>query len=252
MRPSRPDAAGWAERDPTQIDPAPAPPLRGRSSQWDSAEVVAGFVKSPANGPLLDLAAKELGGTGRGRLLDIGCGAGRNGVPLARLGWDVLGCDFSEPMLAAAADRAASIGGPGRLRLLRATMDSLPVASGTMDFVVAHGIWNLAPSAETFRRAVAEAARVARPGAPLFVFTFSRHTLGPEATPVPGERFVFTQFSGQPQCFLTQEELAAELDAAGFGIVPDLPIVEYNRPRAGALLRGSGPVIYEAIFRRRA
>ena len=49
MRRSRPDADAWrSERDPTQIDPAPAPPLRERSSQWDSANSVSGGGAPPA------------------------------------------------------------------------------------------------------------------------------------------------------------------------------------------------------------
>ena len=83
----------------------------------------------------------------------------------------------------------------------------------------------------------------------LFVFTFSRTTLPPAAAPVPGEEFVFTQFSGNPQCFLTSEQLIGELGAAGF--VPDaaVPLTEHNRPPAGALRMGGPPVIYEATFR---
>jgi hypothetical protein len=130
-------------------------------------------------------------------------------------------------------------------------MDAIPLANQSVDFIVAHGIWNLARSASVFRGAVVEAARVAKPGAPLFVFTFSRHTLPPEARPLPGEPFVFTQFSGEPQCFLTEDELIAELGAAGFVLVPDHPIREYNRPTAGTLVKGSGPVIYEGVFRMR-
>ncbi|MEQ1912755.1 MAG: hypothetical protein ABMA15_28325, partial [Vicinamibacterales bacterium] len=86
----------------------------------------------------------------------------------------------------------------------------------------------------------------------LFVFTFSRHTLPPEAEPVAGERFVFTQFSGQRQCFLTQDELIDELSASGFLRDVGVPIREYNRPQSGALIRGTGPVIYEGLFHRRA
>ena len=224
-------------------------PLAG--SPWSTPATVAGFVRSPPNDVLLGVALQEFDRTGGGHLLDIGCGAGRNAVPLARLGWNVLGTDLSWPMLLAAADRVAEVGGTGRLRLALASMDNLPVATRSIDFVVAHGIWNLAPSTATFRRAVAEAARVARPGAVLFVFTFSRHTLPPEATPVPGERFVFTQFSGQPQCFLAESELVDELLTAGFDREPGVPIREYNRPQPGALVRGA-PVIYEGIFRRRS
>lgn len=42
-----------------------------------------------------------------GRILDIGCGAGRHSIELARLGYDVLGIDPSEVMIAAARERAA-------------------------------------------------------------------------------------------------------------------------------------------------
>ena len=224
-------------------------PLAG--SPWSTPGTVAGFLGSPPNNVLLSVAGTEFARLGAGRLLDIGCGAGRNAVPLASHGWDVLGTDLSWPMLLAAADRVPAVGDAGRLRLVLASMDGLPVATRSVDFIVAHGIWNLAPSGATFRRAVAEAARVARPGAALFVFTFSRHTLAPEAEPVPGERFVFTQFSGQPQCFLTDDELVAELQKAGFDLEPGGSIRESNRPQPGALVRGMGPVIHEGVFRRR-
>ena len=117
--------------------------------------------------------------------------------------------------------------------------------------MVAHGIWNLAPSTGVFRRALAEAARVARPGAALFVFTFSRNTLPPDAQGVPGERFIYTQFSGNPQCFLTQDELRDELAAVGFDADPAFPATEYNRPPSGARRLGGPPVIWEWAFRRR-
>jgi SAM-dependent methyltransferase len=224
-------------------------PLAG--SPWSTPDTVAGFVRSPPNEVLLGVAAKELGLVEGRRLLDIGCGAGRNAVPLADMGWQVLGTDLSWPMLVAASKRESGAGNVGRLRLALAPMDRLPVATRSIDFVVAHGIWNLASSTATFRRAVAEAGRVARPGAALFVFTFSRHTLPPEVEPVSGEDFVFTQFSGQRQCFLTEEQLIAEMRAAGFDLEPGAPVREYNRPHSGALVRGSGPVIYEGIFRRR-
>jgi len=130
-------------------------------------------------------------------------------------------------------------------------MHQIPVRSQSVDLVIAHGIWNLARSAAEFRQAVREAARVARPDAGLFVFTFSRNTLPAEATPVEGEPFAFTQFSGQPQCFLTESQLIDELGAAGFERDPDVPLTEYNRPRPGALSVGTAPVIYEAAFRFR-
>jgi SAM-dependent methyltransferase len=194
------------------------------------------------------LAEKELSRASHGYAIDVGCGAARNAVPLARLGWKVLGIDLSTPMIAAAGRRALIEAPEAHLQFAIAPMDRIPAADTSFDLIVAHGIWNLAASTNEFRNAVREAARVARPGAALFVFTFSRNTLEPDAQPVPGEAFVFTQFSGHPQCFLTDRQLLDELAEAGF--VPDsgVPLVEHNRPAPGAL-RGNAPVIYEGLFR---
>jgi hypothetical protein len=147
-------------------------------------------------------------------------------------------------MLSAAAARDAG----GRLRVIEATMDDLPVSSRSIDLVLAHGIWNLARSGDEFRRAVREASRVAAPDSRLFVFTFSRTTLPVDAQPLADEAFVFTQFSGQPQVFLTGDQLFDELRQSGFAADRDLPLRELNVPPPGVRM-GGAPVIFEAGFR---
>jgi len=216
-------------------------------SPWSQPGTVEGFVRSPPNETLLQLAERE--GRVGARLLDIGCGAARNALPLAGAGWDVVGTDFSLPMLTAAAARVADASLTTRVHLLRASMDHLPFAPASFDFIVAHGIWNLARTGVEFRQAIREAAHVARPGCALFVFTFSRNTLADTVEPVRGESFVFTQFSGQPQCFLTESQLVSELAAHGFEPDPSFQLREHNRPRHGAIRTGGGPVIYEGLFR---
>ena len=217
-------------------------PLSG--SSWSEPGTVAGFAASPPNAALLSYAGRKRGSAARCRVLDIGCGAGRNAVPLALAGFAVLGTDLSWPMLSAAAARDAR----GRLRLALAPMDRLPVRDRCIDVIVAHGIWNLARSGAELRAAIAEAARVARAGAALFVFTFSRQTLPPDAAPVAGESFVFTQFSGSPQVFLTDRQLVDELHRHGFDPDPDLPRRELNVPPRGQPRMGGAPVIHEAGF----
>jgi SAM-dependent methyltransferase len=223
-------------------------PLAG--SPWSAAGTVAGFARSAPNAVLMSFAEDALKRSTGARVLDIGCGAGRNAVPLARLGWSVVGTDLSWPMLSAAATRAREEHVDNRFCGILAPMESLPARNRSFDLVIAHGIWNLARSAAQFRRALDEAARVAKPGAGLFVFTFSRNTLPAETTPVAGESFVFTQFSGEPQCFLTEPQLDAELARAGFVRDSAVPFHEYNLPKPGLLPTGKMPVIYEASFRR--
>jgi SAM-dependent methyltransferase len=221
-------------------------PLKG--SNWSAPGTVAGFADSPPNERLMRFAAQQ---RARGGMLavDVGCGAGRNLVPLAREGWTVVGVDLSRPMIDAAAERVAVEGLSRRVYLTLAPMQALPVATRTADLVVAHGIWNLARSDAEFRAAVREAARVARKGAALFVFTFSRRTLPASARPVDGETFVFTEFSGQPQCFLDETQLVSELAAAHFVLDPAVPLTEHNVPRPGSIRTGNVPVIFEAAFR---
>jgi ubiquinone/menaquinone biosynthesis C-methylase UbiE len=197
-------------------------------------------------------AEQELKRSNGRRLLDIGCGAGRNALPLARLGWNVVGTDLSWPMLCAAASRTHEHGLDDRLHVVLAPMERIPARDRSFDLVIAHGIWNLARSAAQFRRSLDEAARVAKPGAGLFVFTFSRNTLPAQIAPVAGEPFVFTQFSGEPQCFPTEAQLNAELCRVGFVRDASVPFHEYNLPKPGTLSTGKAPVIYEAAFRREA
>jgi ubiquinone/menaquinone biosynthesis C-methylase UbiE len=217
-------------------------------SRWGDPRTVAGFSRSAPNAALMRFIQSELELRSCLRVLDLGCGAGRNAVPMASLGCEVVGIDIEWPMLEAAVQRARAEDVASRTRWVLSRMDRLPVASRAFDAIVAHGIWNLAKSGIEFRRAAAEAARAGRPGAGLFVFTFSRNTLRPDARPVTGESFVFTEFSGDPQCFLTEAQLLSEMSSAGFE--PLAPLVEHNRPGRGQLHRG-GPVIYEGMLRLR-
>ena len=209
-----------------------------------------GFSTAAPNPVLLEFVAAELERRPGLRVADVGCGAARNAAPMAGRGARVVGTDLALPMLAAARERAGAEGVAARTSFVQARMDALPLRDGSADLVVAHGIWNLARSAAEMRQAMAEAGRIARPGAGLFVFTFSRATLAPGDRPVPGETFVFTQFAGEPQCFLTEAELIDELGRAGFDRHPSGALTEYNRPASPNLLGRSGPVIYEGTFRR--
>jgi SAM-dependent methyltransferase len=213
---------------------------------------VASFAQSAPNRELMDFAALERRRAPAGVVVDIGCGAARNLLPIAQQGWRAVGIDSSRPMLVAASARVREDDeAGGRIVLAQGDMDVLPIRGQCADLIVAHGVWNLARSSDEFRRAVQEAARIARPAAGLFVFTFSRETLPPSAAPVAGESFVYTQFSGQPQCFLTRAELVAEMGGAGFEPEGAVPFREHNRPAGALTLHTAHPVIWEAAFRYR-
>lgn len=130
------------------------------SPRWEDSNTVTGFTNAPANNTLLTFA-RHFRDSGHGiRCLDIGCGAARNAIPLAELGFQVTGTDLSEAMLAAAGNHIKSAGIP--IELVLAPMAPLPFCDDSFHFIIAHGIWNLATSGSDFRAAIAEAARVDR------------------------------------------------------------------------------------------
>jgi len=111
----------------------------------------------------------QLLGPVRGRsTLEVGCGAGRWSVALARAGAIPVGLDLSSRQLEKAR-RVASIARV-RVRWVRGDAERLPFRPGAFDIVFAD--WG----AFTFcdpRRAVPEAARVLRPGGRLVFATSS-------------------------------------------------------------------------------
>lgn len=61
------------------------------------------------------------------RALDMACGTGTLALILADAGWDVVGLDSSEPMLALARAKAEGAAVPGRLAFVHGDMRDLPI-----------------------------------------------------------------------------------------------------------------------------
>jgi SAM-dependent methyltransferase len=109
-----------------------------RAASWSRPETVEAFTKGLPNAVLVRYVEGERSTGNVRRVLDIGCGAARNAVPLAKAGLEVVGLDNATPMITAAHERWQAAGGGTALRLVCARMDALPLATGSCDLVVAH------------------------------------------------------------------------------------------------------------------
>lgn len=113
------------------------------------------------------------------RALDVCCGTGDLAFALAGCGAEVVGLDFSEPMLEVAEGRrhkkVKQIATPAEARLnprfMKGDARELPFPDATFEIVtVAYGLRNLAGWESGLR----EMARVAKPGGRLFVLDFGK------------------------------------------------------------------------------
>ena len=126
----------------------------GRVSKYDAA-----YERVDSGGHVVRArmaTAERLLGRGPGSVLDAGMGPGRMCAELARLGWTVSGVDAAEEMVEVARTRLPD----ARERLLVGTIEDLPFPDASFDAVVATGVLEYSQ----VPRAVAELARVLRPG----------------------------------------------------------------------------------------
>lgn len=124
-----------------------------RVYEQSAVRVPAGDVLRPGGMQLTERALYRCGFSNRAKILDVGCGTGMTVEYLARRGYDVVGVDPSEVLLAAGRQRNPS------LALGRGRGEELPFADGTMDGIFAECTLSLM---EDVDRALGEMYRVLR------------------------------------------------------------------------------------------
>jgi demethylmenaquinone methyltransferase / 2-methoxy-6-polyprenyl-1,4-benzoquinol methylase len=158
--------------------------------------------------------------------LDVCCGTGDLALELTgHVGSEgtVIGCDFSEPMLDLAREKA---GGTAAVRFEWADALELPYADDRFDAVtIGFGARNLAD----LDRGLAELTRVLRPGGRLVILEITRPTRPPLAWffalwfdrivpllgALAGDRDAYSYLPESVRSFPTPRELAARMDGAG-------------------------------------
>ena len=161
--------------------------------------------------------------------LDVCCGTGDLALELSRRvapGGRVVGCDFSEPMLDLAREKASGRAAAG-VRFEWADALELPYEDGTFDAAtVGFGVRNLAD----LDRGLRGMARVLRPGGRLVILEITQPRRPPLSTfyavwfdrvvpllgSVAGDRDAYSYLPESVRGFPPPEGLAARMDAAGF------------------------------------
>ena len=107
------------------------------------------------------------------RVLDAGCGGGRNLVYLLQSGYDVFGIDADERAISAmcqwSEDLPEGSWDKDLQRFVVGDLASLPWSDGWFDVVICNAVLHFAPTLETFDSWLAQLWRVLRPSGMLFV-----------------------------------------------------------------------------------
>ena len=154
------------------------------------------------------------------KVLDAGCGPGRNLVFLMRAGFEVWGVDENTDAIARVRQLAASIAPrlePDRFRVER--VESMSVEDGSMDVVISSAVLHFARDERHWHAMVREMWRVLAPGGILFARLAT--TVGQaRLRPLGGGRYV--QPDGDTRFLVDHAQLIDATTALGASLVDPL------------------------------
>ena len=137
----------------------------------------------------------------RPRVLDAGCGAGRNLTWFLRSGYEVCALDADPAAVAAVRALSASLSPTPPADIRVGALDELPWPDASMDAVVSSAVLHFARDDAHFERMVGELWRVLRPGGLLFarlassigIETLLTQTTGRVRLPDGSDRYVVSE-----------------------------------------------------------
>ncbi len=154
---------------------------------------------------------------------DLGCGTGQVSAALAPFVQRVIGVDSSAPMLQAARRRLATF---DNIDLRRGELEALPIDDGRLDAAVLMLVLHHVPEPH---KAVAEAARVLKPGGRVIVGDM-----------LPHDREAYRQQMGHVWLGFSEEHLRGMLTDAGFGELRLVALPPDSRVKGPALFVATG------------
>lgn len=167
----------------------------------------------------------------RMRVLDAGCGGGRNLVYFLRCGYDVCGVDLSAEAVAhvrALASRLAPHLPPENFRV--EAVEEMSFADAAFDVVISSAVLHFARDEEHWHRMVREMWRVLKPGGVLFARLASSVGMEGQIAPLEGRRYHLPD--GSDRFLVDDLMLLAAADSLGGELIEPLKTVVVRNLRS--------------------
>ena len=151
------------------------------------------------------------------RVLDAGCGSGRNLVYLMRARYEVFGVDMDPEAVESARQLARQLAPNLPARNFRVgQIESMPFPDGFADVVLSNAVFHFAQDDNQFDAMVRGCWRALKPGGMLFCRLASSIGIESQITRLSGQRFILPDGSerylvNEMQLMKTTEELGGEL-----------------------------------------
>jgi len=120
----------------------------------------------------------------KGKILDLGCGSGRNFVKVKELNWTAV--DFSEEMVGFARAKAKKLG--MEVDVLKADTTKLPFEDNSFDSVLCFAVIHCIDAAAKRKKTLKEIYRVLKPGGEAYIATWGRNS--PRVKNKPKEGYI--------------------------------------------------------------
>jgi len=168
------------------------------SKFWNSQEQVLSFAETGPSRYLRGFFLKIKNPKGK-KVLDLGCGGGRNTEMLLRFGFDVFACDLHEEMVKFTKKRIKEIDKEASKKIEIASMSSLPYPECYFDFVVSNGVFHNAENLKELNLSMSETARVLKEGGFFIMNMFVKdNSLNKEFNKKRGEKYLYFTKKGLP------------------------------------------------------
>lgn len=165
------------------------------------------------------------------KVLDAGCGSGRNSYYLLTQGVEVFGVDANAGAVAGLRDLAAELGRPSDDSHFRAeSLDALTFADDTFDVVICSAVLHFARDDAHFEAMVRELWRVLRPGGLFFARLASSIGMESQVRRIEGRRFSLPD--GSERYLVDEPQLMSLMVALGGQLLDPLKTTIVQGQRA--------------------
>jgi len=162
------------------------------------------------------------------RVLDLGCGAGRNTEMLFSLGFDTYGCDLYKNMIKVTKKRLIKAGIEKEVvnnHILLRNMINTGFNKNYFNFVVSNGVYHNAYCLDEFNLAIKETSSILKPGGYLCINTFSSEHIDHTFKKI--EDHIYVTKEGLVMTLLSSREFIKICES--HKLKPIETMVQYNR-----------------------